>query len=153
MLQRDIIIGLSIVTFISVPFCYESARLGLGTVDNPGAGFMPFFVALILAIMSIGMIVSSLMKRDKKNHPKEAFTVPRGVIFVNFILILFGFFIEKVGFFVCAFIISIAMLKIWGEKNWFYITIFSLFLNIGIFVLFNLLLGVRLPVGILWPDG
>lgn len=149
MFKRDVNVGLFLIIFISIPLCYGSIRLGIGTGINPGPGFMPFFAGLILLLMSAGMIIASLKKGEKTENQKNVILISRGAIYILIALMLTGLVIEKIGFFVCAFLISVLVLRINGISKWLVILLISA-LNCGaIYIFFNLLLQVRLPFGIL----
>jgi len=45
---------------------YESNRLGAGwTTDGPGAGYFPFYIALIICIGSVGILYQSLFSKAR----------------------------------------------------------------------------------------
>ena len=65
------------------------------------------------------------------------------------LLLLFGLFVEKAGFFVCTFFATLLMLRANGIKQWYLLLLVGISTSLGIFLIFNLLLEVRLPLGIL----
>ena len=73
----------------------------------------------------------------------------RGATLITASLILTGFLIEKIGYFICAFLVSLLVLKINGIKSWMLIIFFSLSSCVAFFIFFNLFLSVRLPLGML----
>jgi putative tricarboxylic transport membrane protein len=149
MLKRDAKVGLFLITFISIPLCYGSVTLGIGTAINPGPGFIPFFAGLILFLMSIVMIFTSLRKRETTEQQENVILISRGAIIILIALILSGLLVERIGFFICTFCISILVLRINGINKWMLILLISFLNCIVIFIFFNLLLQVRLPLGIL----
>jgi len=155
MLKRDTKVGLFLLIVVTIPLCYGSVRLGIGTTSNLGPGFIPFVAGLILALLSIAMIVSSISikKTERERHQENPVLITPGVFWIMVPLILFGFFIENIGFFICAFVVSILMLRINGVKKWSVIIFSSLLTCIAIFLFFNLLLQARLPLGILQFGG
>lgn len=151
MLKRDVNAGLFLLIFIAAPLCYGSVRLGIGTAHKPGPGFLPFFTGLILALMSVVLIVYSM--KNAGIHDKKAFFISWGAVLITAALILTGIFIEKVGFFICAFLISTIVLRINGVKNWPLVILFSFSTCVVFYLFFNLFLSVRLPLGILQLGG
>ena len=151
MLKRDVNVGLFLLIFIAAPLCYGSVRLGIGTAYKPGPGFLPFFTGLILALMSVVLIVVSM--NNAGIHEKKTFFIGWGAVLITAALILTGIFIEKVGFFTCAFLMSTIVLRINGVKNWPLVILFSFSTCVVFYLFFNLFLSVRLPLGILQLDG
>src|SRR5512139_436223 len=81
---------------------YESYRLGLGKVNQPGPGFLFFWTGIVVAILSIVVIVRSFAVRASE-EVKET-TAGEGrltkIIPVLIALFLYAFLIEWLGFIV-----------------------------------------------------
>ena len=123
-------------------------RLGIGKANDPGPGFFPFLAGLMIAILSLAIIISSL-KKSQKYNPEEGALVSGKAALISVVLLLFGLFVEKAGFFVCTFFATLLMLRANGIKQWYLLLLVGISTSLGIFLIFNLLLEVRLPLGIL----
>ena len=146
-MKHDTKIG-SFLFFISTILCYGSLRLGIGKPNDPGPGFFPFLAGLMIAILSWAIILSSL-KKSQKNNPDEGALVSEKAALISVFLLLFGLLVEKAGFFVCTFFATLLMLRTNGIKKWHFLLWVGISTCLGIFLIFNLLLEVRLPLGIL----
>jgi len=147
MLARDGRIG-TFLLFVSILLCYGAIRLGIGETHNPGPGFFPFLAGLIIAVLSLVMIISSIKERPNRNLQKSPL-VTTGSALILTVLLFFGFLVEKAGFFVCTFFATLLMLRANGVKRWSYLFFVAFLTCAAIFVVFNVLLEVRLPLGIL----
>jgi putative tricarboxylic transport membrane protein len=146
MSRHDVGIGI-LLLLLSGFFCYGAIGLGIGKIHYPGPGFFPFLAGIILAGLSVALIVSG----EKRSHstPKNDVLFTGQSVLILAILLLFGFLVEKLGFFLCAFGAAVFLLKIVSEKKWPFLLLVSFSACFVIFILFNLLLDVRLPLGVL----
>jgi putative tricarboxylic transport membrane protein len=147
MLKRDVTIGI-ILIFVSALICYGAIRLGIGNANNPGPGFFPFLAGVAVGIFSLAMIITGAKLPPKVASKTETLINIRSVV-ILFILLLFGLFVEKLGFYVCSFLLIISLLKITSEKKWPFLLFVAISTSVAVFLIFNLLLDVRLPLGIL----
>jgi hypothetical protein len=148
---RDAKIGIFLL-FVSVLLCYGAIRLGIGQPHNPGSGFFPLLAGLIIGVLSLLLILSST--RVKPNHDSDRAPWMTGrAAFIVCALLAFGFLVEKVGFFVCTFFATLLMLRMTSTKKWPYLFFVAILTCLGVFFIFNVLLEVRLPLGILRPGG
>ena len=133
---------------ISALLCYGAFRLGIGEFNNPGPGFFPFLAGLILAALSLALTVSSLRGPLRVSPERPPLFTLRACLILGSLL-LFGLFVEKAGFFVCTFLATLLMLRINGIKKWPFLLFVAISVCIGIFLVFNIFLKVRLPLGVL----
>jgi cell division protein FtsW (lipid II flippase) len=138
----------SFLFLISIALGYASIRLGIGKANDPGPGFFPFLAGLMIAFLSLTIVLSSL-KKSQTDHGKEEALVSGKAALISLFLLLFGLFVEKAGFFVCTFFATLFMLRTNGIKQWYFLLLAAISTCLGIFLIFNLLLEVRLPLGIL----
>jgi hypothetical protein len=130
---------------LAAGFGIKSLSLGIGSLRNPGAGFVPFWSATLLACLSLVIFVKSIgekkvMLQFGKGWKKCAWVLGN--------LLFYFFFLEKLGFPITAFVIIFSLLSLQNRK-WvgiFLATLFTVFLS---YVIFEIWLGVRLPKGIL----
>jgi len=134
--------------FISI----HSYRLGLGSLRNPGAGFLFFWGGIFLGILSISIIVSSIASR-KEDHPKSSLQVFENINWkkvtaVLTSLILYGLLFERLGYLISTFLLFAFLLYSIETKRWF-VVFFVAFLSSSLsYLLFSVWLQVRLPKGI-----
>lgn len=147
MLGRDGGTG-TLLFFVSILLCYGSVMLGIGKANDPGPGFFPFLAGSIIAVLSLAMLISSIRERSTAPPPKQPLITREAALILS-VLLLFGVLVEKAGFFLCAFGATLFMLRVNGQKRWSYLLLVTILTCLGIFVVFNILLEVRLPLGIL----
>ena len=151
MSRNDTGIGIFLFVFSAI-LSIGAIRLGIGKINDFGPGFFPLLAGLFIAVFSVIIIVSSLKGfADRKTEHGALVTGKSAMIVV--VLLLFGLFVEKAGFFLCTFFASLLTLRINGIKKWSYLLFVPVLICVGIFLIFNLLLEVRLPFGILQLRG
>jgi putative tricarboxylic transport membrane protein len=141
----DIISSLFLILFGIVILC-GAGKLGIGSVKEPQAGFFPFVGAMTLIVLSLLLLVQGL-----RGHSKgiQAFgDLLRPVLLIGGMLI-YVFLFDPAGYIIATLILSAIVLRILDTKSWWVIGGVSLFLAFGTFVLFDRLLGMPLPDGIL----
>ena len=48
---------------LSICVCLESLRLGIGTLRNPGMGFMSFWASVILGVLSLVLLFQACRRK------------------------------------------------------------------------------------------
>ncbi len=146
-MQRDLGIGLFLL-IISSLLIYGAVGLGIGKTGSPGPGLVPLLLGLIIAACSLAIIIPSL-KFAAKPHPQESPLFTDRAVLVIGTLILFGLVVEEAGFFICTFLATLVMLRANGVTKWSLLILLPMATCITIFLIFNIFLGVRLPLGII----
>ena len=127
---------------------YGSIRLRLNNVHNPGPGFMPFFLGLSLAFLSI---LSFFFPDRRKKNPafwndwlrgQSTFYMLAGMIAY---LLLF----RVLGFYIATFLLMVYLIKISGEKGYRRPFFVSLLTMVVTYLLFYKLLFIPFPQGFL----
>ncbi len=137
---------------VSLFLCYGAVRLGIGKTHDPGPGFLPFLAGLIITILSLILIISSFQNKLKHFLPETPLLTVRASLTLG-VFVIFGLLVEKAGFFICAFFVTIIMLWINGVKKWPLLFLVAILTSGGIYLVFNVLLDVRLPLGVLRLGG
>ena len=140
-------IFISSIAILCMLYIYFSFQMRLGTMKRPGGGFVP----VIFGIMGLAVSLSLLVINFKKSEKEDGVKLQR-----EDMLRFFGYlaicilFIPAMWFFgssIAIFAVVLSMTKISGSKRW----IFSVFLAVAVsvlsYVVFNILLGVQLPMG------
>lgn len=134
---------------LSVGTCFIAYRLGLGHIHNPGPGLIPFGVAAILFLMSVGLVLRSLFEAIKGPQEKEVFKGIewRRVILVLLALLGYGIAFNTLGFNICTFLLMVLLLGVVGRKKWWLTLVISLFMVLGTYLIFVVWLGCTFPRG------
>jgi len=130
---------------LAAVFCVKSLSLGIGSLRNPGAGFVPFGSATLVACLSLVIFVKSLGEKKVELQFGKGW---KKCAWVLGSLLFYYFFLEKLGFPITAFVIIFSLLSLHNRKwgSVFLAALFTVFLS---YVIFERWLGVRLPKGVL----
>jgi len=129
---------------LGILVCYGATRLGLGSVTEPGSGFIFFWSGLILVILSLMVLVESL--RSSEEIVQE--TAEMNWVKIALVLLSIAFFLERLGFVLTTFFL-LSFLLGWIEgTNWARSLGVASAAALGSFAIFELWLKIRLPKGI-----
>jgi putative tricarboxylic transport membrane protein len=128
--------------------CYGASRLGLGSVTDPGSGFIFFWSGSVLALLSLMLFTDSLRKITAEPQGIEETNWTK-ISLVLAVLILYALFLERLGFILTTFVLLSFLLGVNEEKNWPRAVGVASAAALGSFAIFELWLKVRLPKGIL----
>ena len=121
-------------------------RLKVGSPTEPQPGFFPFLGGLSLIVLSFVIFLKGQMGQSQK---KVAFGEVGRPALLLVVLIALVAVLDSVGYVIGTFIASGLILRILNVKLWRTLILTSLCLSIGTYILFDKLLGIDLPVGIL----
>src|SRR4030042_2384596 len=88
---------------------YESYKLGLGTLRQPGPGFLFFWTGIVTAILSLTIIVMSLKKRSPGEAEESGFKSWKVTKIVPVLISLFFYasLMEWLGFLIVTLLLFI----------------------------------------------
>ncbi len=139
---------------LSVFGSYESYKLGLGTVQEPGPGFLFFWTGAIVAILSLTVILNSSRKlpSGEREEGKEFISRRRAItktILVLVSLFLYAFLMEWAGFLVVTLLFFTFLLGAIEKKGWSFAVLVSLIVTAMSYLIFETALQSHLPKGLL----
>lgn len=134
---------------ICLYFVIESLRLGLGRFNAPGAGFLPFWVAIILGVLTLIELVRRLSNKREDREAPVVFLRDRTqrMLCVLIIIFTYPFFMDKLGFFLCTLLFSGACLRTIAGKRWVVVIGLSSMLTLLAYVIFEVWLQILFPEG------
>jgi putative tricarboxylic transport membrane protein len=130
---------------------YQSYRLGLGNLYQPGPGFLFFWAGIVVAIMALVVVLQSF----RAQPAEEVKETPRGkraatkVILVLVALFLYALLMEYLGFFIVTFLLFMFLLGVIEKKKWWFAVALSVGVTLFAYLLFETALQSQLPKGIL----
>jgi len=133
--------------FISI----ESYRLGLGNLHQPGPGFIFFWTAVAMGILSIAVFVRAWFgkKTGERESPVFGKENVLKIVLVLLSLFLYAFFMEALGFIPITLLLFIFLLGVIEKRRW----VFTIFVSVAVtgisYLLFEIWLKSQLPKGIL----
>jgi putative tricarboxylic transport membrane protein len=123
--------------------------LGIGRVNDPGAGFGLFWIGALLVFLSALVVLAALRAPGPSVPSLWADTRWGKVIVVVLLLVAFGFLFDRIGFVVCSTaMLLILMLFIDPVRLWIAIPV-ALIAPIGVYFVITKWLKIQMPVGIL----
>jgi putative tricarboxylic transport membrane protein len=132
---------------VGIMACYGATRLGLGSVAEPGAGFIFFWSGLILVILSFIVLVDSVRSSEDTVHEMGEMKWAK-IALVLMSLLLYAFFLERLGFVLTTFVL-LSFLLGWIERtNWVRSLEVASAAALASYAIFELWLKIRLPKGI-----
>ena len=133
-------LGPLLLVGISVAFIAAGSRLDFGTISRPGPGLWPVSIGIITGSMAL---VSALLphKGEERFHLPE---VARALsLFAAFLL--FPLLFDIVGFIVPSDLLITFMMRVLSRETWLRSAIVALATSVIGYVLFGVMLSVRLP--------
>jgi putative tricarboxylic transport membrane protein len=124
--------------------------LEVGTLHNPGAGFLPFYAAVLF-----GMLAFVSLLQDLKEMSGPATELWEGVRWIKWITMVVSLFIyvailEWLGFLLATFLLMLVLFRLLEPYRWTTVLFFSLATIGSAYLFFVILLDSRLPRGSLW---
>lgn len=140
-------LALAVAVFIGV----EGYGLGLGRTNNPGSGFILFWVGLAMAALALALLVQSLWPGADAASIGAAFGKGRWgkVIYVVALLIAYTAVLDTLGFVVATFALLVVLFKTVEPQSWRVALAGSALATASAWALFVAWLGTQLPAGLL----
>ena len=140
------VVGSLFLFFLGIEAVIGAIRLHVGSPTEPQPGFFPFLGGISLIVLSSIIL---LKVRTGQSQKKVVFgDVGRPALLLVVMIVLVGV-LDRLGYVIGTFIASGLILRILNVKSWRVLLFTSLCLSIGTYILFDKLLGIELPVGIL----
>jgi putative tricarboxylic transport membrane protein len=137
------------LTILSMGTCILAYRLRLGSIRNPGAGLIPFGVAALLGLMSIGLLLRGLFRSTGGSQSDGVFKGVkwRGVVLTLCGLLGYGAAFHILGFRLSTFFLMLLLIGGVGRKKWWLAFTVSLFTVVCAYLIFVVWLGCPFPAG------
>jgi putative tricarboxylic transport membrane protein len=146
MRRADKVTGVIVLIF-SVAVIEGSRRMPPSNTFGPGAGFMPFWLGVLMAVFSILLIVNAT-RQPVESGGRFLFPIGRPVLSIletvgglaAFILLL-----EPLGFLLTTALLTAFLLRVVESERWLTTAVVAVVNAIGLYVVFQVLLGAALP--------
>ena len=130
---------------------YGSFHVGLGTLREPGPGLLTFLAGCFISVMAVIDILKCLLQKKEWAKLSTLWAEVNWHRSLIVLLIIIGFILllERLGFFLSGFLVMFSLFK-WVERlSWEKAIMFPV-VTLGLtYLLFNVLLKLNLPRGIL----
>ena len=149
MRDRGDLIGSVLLILTGSGAIVESIRLKVGTLMRPQPGFFPFVAGILLIALSLVLLIRGCLGGRTSRQPREAFgELRRPAVLVAGIGIYAGV-LDPVGYLISTLLIAALVLGVLRVRSWKVLCLGSLALSAGTYLLFDRILGIDLPPGIL----
>lgn len=134
---------------VSILVFAESLRIGIGTVQNPGMGFMTFGASGILGILSlVSLLQASLRKEDVRHKPLFAGTLWRRILFVLLALTVYARVMPVLGYLISTFVLMTLLFGILEKKRIKFVPLYALVATLFTHLVFSKWLNCQFPHGL-----
>ena len=138
---------------ISVAICIHSVNLGLGGFREPGVGFLFFWCGVALGSLSITLLIKTYFGKKKDESQNLGNLIGNIHWFkvgaVLMALVIYAVTFEWLGAILSTAIFVAFLLRAIEVKKWYIVVSVALASTLSIYILFKILLHVRLPAGLL----
>jgi hypothetical protein len=124
-----------------------SLRLPLGAPQNPGPGFLPFLVGVLMLVLSVALLIRSARSREEKKTGPAASSKKLKLVATTAALFLFAFAFPHLGFLITTIPLMIFLPRVIGELNWKVSLAIGFLTSLAMYALFKVWLKVQFPVG------
>lgn len=133
---------------VSAGTVFLSSKLPFGSFATPGAGFLPIMVGVLMFLLSLILFIQSFSKEEEGRKALWAKGGTGRVLLILLSLVLYGLFLEKLGFILTTFLLMGFLLLAIGKVRKSVVILLSLISSLGCYGVFQVWLNVQLPKGI-----
>ena len=149
--SRDIISSIFWM-IIGIGVCYGGYDLELGTLHDPGSGFIFFWVGIIMIGLSVSILIRAMKEAAIPGELKKVLWTEirwRKIGSVLLSLFLYALVFTPFGFVLSTFLLLIFLFKVVEPQNWSKAVLGAIISTLTVYVVFQLWLGSQLPKGFL----
>lgn len=140
------VVGSLFLFLLGIGAIIGAIQLHVGSPTEPQPGFFPFVGGVCLVVFSSIIFLKGWLGHSQ---PKVAFGEAGRPALLLAVMIVLVWILDHLGYVIGTFIASGLILRILNVKSWRVLILTSFCLSIGTYILFDKLLGIELPVGIL----
>jgi putative tricarboxylic transport membrane protein len=127
----------------------ESSKMTLFVEFAPGYGFFPFWLGVLMALLSIMLLVDARRRPAEKD---ELAPIPGREALIKVVLVLAGlgvyaFLMEITGYVVDTLLLVVLLLGVVEREKWQTTAFVAVLMTALLYLIFQVILGVSLPKG------
>ena len=153
-MNKDLFSGICLFLF-SIFVIFASINIEVLLPPQAGMlhpGFMPGLVAILIAILSLSLVISSFRSAHSDAEEKKAGKLLdvrefKSVSFPSFCVILYYLLLPVMGFFVCTMLFTLILFRFTKALSWPMTIGMSLIITLGTYLFFSKVLQVQFPAG------
>ncbi len=146
MRRADQITGIIMLIF-SVAVMEGGRRMPPSNTFGPGAGFLPFWLGVAMALLAIILLVTATREPAMAGGPSP-FPTGRPVVAIletGGALAAFILLLEPLGFLVAIALLTAFLLRVVEREGWTTTLVVAVANAAGLYIVFKIMLGVSLP--------
>jgi putative tricarboxylic transport membrane protein len=138
------LIGLALGAFV----VWSGLKLKLGTVNDPGAGFVLFYTGILICLFAVSIIIAALTEGGPtfgSRWENARWTKP---VIIIACLIAFSFSLNTFGFLLSSIPLMLLLLRVVDPVRWPLAVPIAVLVPLGMWWVLKRLLLIQLPSGI-----
>jgi putative tricarboxylic transport membrane protein len=143
-------IGSMVCLIVAAIVIWQSAIIPMGRINKPGPGFLPFWVGIILALLSAVLWVEASLRKPSAGTAR--FLSGEGkwpyVVFAGVSLLAYTGLMEILGFRISTFLLLICLFWFVGKQKWWVVLTGASLVTVFTYLIFRVALKVQLPAGL-----
>jgi putative tricarboxylic transport membrane protein len=147
MKKADMITGVVLLA-LSGFVIQDSLRMPASATFGPGAGFLPFWLSVLLALFATILFVSAWRRPATKKDSEAIFPGKQALIAITLVLVglaVYIFLIEVLGYLADTFLFIVFLMKAVERENWRLTLMVAVGATAVLFITFQILLQITLP--------
>ncbi len=133
--------------FVALVVAVASFRLGLGTLSQPGSGFVPFWASVLLGLLSGVSWLQGMRKRGVTAEPLFAGKLWLRVVFGFVALAAWPQVVPVAGYNISTFLLMAFLFWLAGRQKIWRVTVYSLGTTLITYYVFSKTLNLQFPAG------
>jgi Tripartite tricarboxylate transporter TctB family len=134
---------------VSILVFAESLRIGIGTLHNPGMGFMTLGASGILGILSLVLFLqASVRKEDLRHKPLFAGSMWRRILFVLLVLTVYARVMPVLGYLISTFLLMNLLFWVLERKRIWFVPLYAFLATLFTHFVFSKWLNCQFPQGL-----
>ncbi|MFH1489226.1 MAG: tripartite tricarboxylate transporter TctB family protein, partial [Pseudomonadota bacterium] len=128
----------------------KSYRLGLGSLGQPGPGFLFFWSGILLGIMSLVIFIQTFVKSSQGGPEKPILggVNYKKIIMVSLAVFVYALLLDFLGFILVTLLLFVFILGVVERKKWMFTILSSMLVTAAAFLIFQTWLETQLPKGL-----
>jgi putative tricarboxylic transport membrane protein len=144
MVRRDVAVA-ALALALGAVAIFESAKIPLGTVRNPGQGFFPWWTSVVIVLLALVLLTQALTSRPSADQQASGRITK--VTALLLVLAAYTFLLDFLGYLICTFFLVLFMLRATDLHRWPVALSMALLTAVGSYVVFAIWLSIPLPRG------
>ena len=142
-------IASAVLLALGLAIAFGGLHYGWGSLDSPGAGFVPLLAGAAMAGFSAITLVQSLVKGWHSLAERWAGAKWQRPLITIICLVLYSVFLRDLGFPIATFVLAVYLYRMLTPSSWTETLLAAGLTTLGFYLMFEVWLEVQLPKGLL----